>query len=250
MYLGIVLFVAAIFAFSLIRMSSAKTSAFDTLVYLVNTAFVVGVIGFGVVILKAMRPYAISLLASLVIAAVQVVLCVVSINYGKLLARVQEVTPAVVAEEPVEVVEDVVEEVVPSEEILEAEAIDEFAVEELLEEAPVETTEETVEEEMPTLHFASSYMRSKNAEPVAPAATPAVCAYDWFIESLNAEEKSEFVELFIFKYLGGTVNLPEYVPGGDNYEFFRNFFVNLGKYRNRISDSLIEKMYQYMVKKY
>jgi hypothetical protein len=94
-------------------------------------------------------------------------------------------------------------------------------------------------------------MRARAAAAPAPAPAPSpVSAYDWFIESLNPDEKAEFVELFIYKFLGGTAVLPDYVPGGDNYEFFRLFFVNLGKYRNRISDSLIEKMYQYMTKRY
>jgi hypothetical protein len=84
----------------------------------------------------------------------------------------------------------------------------------------------------------------------AKEATPTAVAFDWFLESLTAEEKAEFTELFVYKYLGGTAILPDYVPGGNNYEFFRAFFVNLGKYRNRISDTLIEKMYQFMIKKY
>lgn len=260
MYLGIIAFVALIFFYSLVRMSKSKTTAVDFLVYVANAIFTVGVMFFGFCLITGMRPYALSLIASLVIAVVQIIICAVSINYGKLLAKVQAQAPVVeeVVAEPVveevvveEIVEEpVVEEVVaePVEEVLEAEAVEEVVEEELPEANFVEEEVQPVEE-MPTMpRFASSYMRAK--ETPAPAATPAVSAYDWFIESLNPEEKNEFVELFIFKYIGGTANLPEYVPGGDNYQFFRSFFVNLGKYRNRISDTLIEKMYQFMIKKY
>jgi len=258
MYLGIIAFVSLIFFYSLVRMSKSKTTAVDLLVYVANAIFTVGVMFFGFCLITGMRPYALSLIASLVIAVVQIVICAVSINYGKLIAKVEAQVPVVeevaepVVEEVVveEVVEPVAEEVAePVEEVLEAEAVEEVVEEDLPEANFVEEEVQPVEEIPMAPRFASSYMRARETAP-APTATPAVSAYDWFIESLNPEEKNEFVELFIFKYIGGTANLPEYVPGGDNYQFFRSFFVNLGKYRNRISDTLIEKMYQFMTKKY
>ena len=42
--------------------------------------------------------------------------------------------------------------------------------------------------------------------------------------------------------------LPDYVVGGDNKEFFRKIFIYLGQYRDRIPDSLLAKMYQFAIK--
>ena len=74
--------------------------------------------------------------------------------------------------------------------------------------------------------------------------------YDWFIESLTDEEKCEFVDLFIYKYIGSEYGLPDYVPGGDNEAFFKTFFAYLNRYRYRISNELMEKMYIYTTKKF
>lgn len=261
MYLGIVAFVSFIFFYSLVAMSKKKSSTIDLLVYFVNVIFSVGVIFFGFYVIDKMRPYALDFIASLVISVIQFVVCIISINYGKLLTKTQEQAPVVAVEETPVVAEEVpVEEVVeetpvvmeevadvdgvvaePVEEVLVAETVTEdVAIDELPEASYVE---EPVFESEPKLNFASSYMKAKEA-------TPTAVAFDWFLESLTSEEKAEFTELFVYKYLGGTAILPDYVPGGNNYEFFRAFFVNLGKYRNRISDTLIEKMYQFMVKKY
>lgn len=267
MYLGIICFVSLIFFYSLVAMSKKKTTAIDLLVYIANLIFTLGVMFFGFCVIEKMRPYALSLIASLVVAVIQIIVCAISINYGKLLAKVspvaEEVAEApveetVVEETVVEATEETAEEVAEEtvmeetadvegvvaeamEEVLEAETVTEdVAVDELPEANYVK--EPAVEEE-PKLTFASSYMKAKES-------TPTAVAFDWFLESLTPEEKAEFTELFVYKYLGGTAVLPDYVPGGNNYEFFRAFFVNLGKYRNRISDTLIEKMYQYMIKKY
>ena len=132
-----------------------------------------------------------------------------------------------------------------TEEVLEAEPVTaEVPVENLPVVDPICNKKAPVEDYAP--RFKSAYMLEKQAA----AAAPATVAFDWFLESLTSEEKQEFTELFVYKYLGGTAVLPDYVPGGNNYDFFRAFFVNLGKYRNRISDTLLEKMYQYMIKKY
>ena len=71
------------------------------------------------------------------------------------------------------------------------------------------------------LVFGSSYMKNKQAEmgdafamPFAP--TQNVSSYDWFLESLTADERQEFVYLFVCKNLSGTATLPNYVAGGDN----------------------------------
>ena len=42
--------------------------------------------------------------------------------------------------------------------------------------------------------------------------------------------------------------LPDYVVGGDNTEFFRKIFIYLGQYRDRLPDSLLAKMYKYSIR--
>jgi hypothetical protein len=42
--------------------------------------------------------------------------------------------------------------------------------------------------------------------------------------------------------------LPDYEVGGDNKEFFRKLFIYLGQYRDRMSQTLLMKMYQYSMK--
>lgn len=94
------------------------------------------------------------------------------------------------------------------------------------------------------------------AAPAAPAA-PATAAYDYyntksfdpFIASLSEKEREQFTDLFILKYQGVMNNLPDYVVGGDNSEFFRKVFIYLGQYRERIPDALLAKMYKFCVKR-
>ncbi|MBE5752624.1 MAG: hypothetical protein E7343_00960 [Clostridiales bacterium] len=73
---------------------------------------------------------------------------------------------------------------------------------------------------------------------------------DWFYDTLTAEEKGEFIKLFVFKELGGVSKLPAYVIGGNNYVFFRCFFMSINAYRGRISENLLNKMEQYCIKKF
>ncbi|MBQ9727979.1 MAG: hypothetical protein IJV85_00100 [Clostridia bacterium] len=73
-------------------------------------------------------------------------------------------------------------------------------------------------------------------------------SFDPFIAILNTEERNQFTELFILKYKGTMPELPDYVVGGDNTEFFRKIFIYLGQYRDRLPDSLLAKMYKYSIR--
>ncbi len=68
---------------------------------------------------------------------------------------------------------------------------------------------------------------------------------DGFISSLTPAEKDEFDRLFISRVYGDNKRLPAYRIGGDNREFFTKIFVFMGRYRNVISDGLLEKIYNY-----
>lgn len=66
---------------------------------------------------------------------------------------------------------------------------------------------------------------------------------DKFIEKLEESEKIEFAKIFLDKQKGPCPELPDYVVGGDNKEFFNSIFLYLGKYRSMISDGLMSKIY-------
>lgn len=72
--------------------------------------------------------------------------------------------------------------------------------------------------------------------------------YDPFINSLTAQEKNEFGDIFIANKFGANAYLPSYVIGGDNREFFTKVFIYLGRYRDFVSVGLLEKMYAYVNK--
>lgn len=68
---------------------------------------------------------------------------------------------------------------------------------------------------------------------------------DMFISSLTPAERDEFDRLFISRIYGENKRLPAYQIGGDNREFFTKIFVFMGRYRNVISEGLLEKIYNY-----
>ena len=184
-------------------------------------------------------------LASLIATAITFFLVVFSASASKKKAKKKAAKEEAVVE--------VVEEVVSNEE----NADDSQSVDVIEGVCGVVETEEETEEQSPFgLNFGSSYMKNKQAlmgfEPVKAKNEPTETAvsYDWFLESLTADERREFVSLFIYKSLPGTATLPDYVSGGDNYMFFRRFFLNLGKYRDSVSANLLEKIYQYMTHLY
>jgi hypothetical protein len=73
-------------------------------------------------------------------------------------------------------------------------------------------------------------------------------SFDPFIATLDMAERNEFTELFILKFKGTMPELPDYEVGGDNKEFFRKIFIYLGQYRDRMSQNLLSKMYQFSMK--
>ncbi len=68
---------------------------------------------------------------------------------------------------------------------------------------------------------------------------------DAFINGLTPAERDEFTRLFISRVYGENRRLPVYRVGEDNREFFTKIFVFMGRYRNIISDGLLEKIYNY-----
>ena len=73
-------------------------------------------------------------------------------------------------------------------------------------------------------------------------------SFDPFIATLNTAERNAFTELFILRFSGTLPEIPNYVVGGDNKEFFRKIFIYLGQYRDRIPSDLLGKMYQFSIK--
>jgi DNA repair exonuclease SbcCD ATPase subunit len=71
---------------------------------------------------------------------------------------------------------------------------------------------------------------------------------DAFIQTLTAKEQKEFCELFIPNANAIHPYLPAYKIGGDNKVFFDRVFIYLGLYRDRISQSLLEKMHLFVNK--
>ena len=73
-------------------------------------------------------------------------------------------------------------------------------------------------------------------------------SFDPFIASLNEQERNDFTQIFILKYKGVMPEIPDYVVGGDNKDFFQKLFIYLGQYRDRIPSELLAKMYQFAIK--
>lgn len=72
--------------------------------------------------------------------------------------------------------------------------------------------------------------------------------FDAFMFNLNDKEKEEFIDLYIIRCKGSMPEIPAYVVGGDNREFFNKVFIYLGQYREKISSVLLSKMYNFSMK--
>ena len=72
--------------------------------------------------------------------------------------------------------------------------------------------------------------------------------FDPFLFTLTSTEKMEFVDLYILRCKCFMPEIPAYVVGGDNKDFFNKVFIYLGQYRDRIPDSLLAKIYQFAIK--
>ena len=74
-----------------------------------------------------------------------------------------------------------------------------------------------------------------------------VYTYDPFINSLTPQEKNEFGDIFIAHKNGRAKNMPVYVIGGNNDEFFRMVWIKYNSFG--MSPSLKEKVYLYLTSK-
>ncbi len=72
--------------------------------------------------------------------------------------------------------------------------------------------------------------------------------FDPFLITLNESEKNDFIDLYVLKCRGIMPEIPGYVVGGDNRDFFNKVFIYLGQHREKITDQLLAKMYQYSMK--
>lgn len=72
--------------------------------------------------------------------------------------------------------------------------------------------------------------------------------FDPFLITLNDKEKNEFIDLYVLKCKGIMPEIPGYVVGGDNRDFFNKVFIYLGQYRDKIPADLLARMYAYSMK--
>ncbi len=72
--------------------------------------------------------------------------------------------------------------------------------------------------------------------------------FDAFLITLNEKEKNEFIDLYVLKCKGIMPEIPGYVVGGDNKDFFNKVFIYLGQYREKIPGDLLAKMYNFSMK--
>lgn len=206
-----------------IRLQTKKGLALDMVRYIIQLLAALFVC-YLVIASKASAKLFLGLaIGAAVVCLLQIIVCVIQIKCSK--KKVE-----------------VVEEPVPEEPVVEEFVREEYAEALPYEGGPVEGVE-IAEEVNPTY--------------VAPPAPVQTAGYDFyncksfdpFIAVLSNEERNQFTELFILKYKGVMPEIPDYVVGGENTEFFRKLFIYLGQYRDRIPDSLLAKIYQYAIKR-
>lgn len=148
--------------------------------------------------------------------------------------------------------------------VVEEEPVEEYVVEEYAEALPydggpvegVEIAQEAIAEETEPEVLPAPVVAPVEEPVAAPAPEVNTAGYDFynskafdpFIAILSGEERNQFTELFILKFKGAMVEIPDYVVGGDNKDFFRKVFIYLGQYRDRIPDGLLSKIYQFAIK--
>lgn len=105
-----------------------------------------------------------------------------------------------------------------------------------VEEAEAEETETAAAEAAPIVH--------KNDDPTVYVVEPTYEGpVDDFIKKLTNAERIEFAYCFIEKNLI-LPNVPEYVVGGNNQKFFASVFIYWARISNRVSDGLMNKLYE------
>ena len=205
---------------------------------LVRSIFMVGIAaGIYVIALMAKVDYIDTLMSWMLYAIIAAVAALI-ISILPLLKKKEK--KAVAIEEPAPV-EEVVEEPEATEEAEEEEIAEAVVYEggpipvEMAEECEPEVEEEPAPIVIPPVQTADyDYYNSRSFDP--------------FIASLSNEERNQFTELFILHYKGTLDALPEYEVGGNNKAFFQAIFINLGLYRDRIPDGLLEKIYKFAIK--
>ncbi len=106
---------------------------------------------------------------------------------------------------------------------------------------------ELAEEVNPTV----AAINAKNNPDLAAQATVAKLlgnGFDPFLITLSEKEKEDFIDLYVLKCKGMMPEIPGYVVGGDNKDFFNKVFIYLGQHREKIPAELLNKMYEYSMK--
>ncbi len=106
---------------------------------------------------------------------------------------------------------------------------------------------ELAEEVNPTV-AALSAARHPDMAAQATVASLLGNGFDPFLITLNEKEKNEFIDIYVLKCKGIMPEIPGYVVGGDNKDFFNKVFIYLGQYREKIPADLLGKMYQFSMK--
>ena len=104
--------------------------------------------------------------------------------------------------------------------------------------------EETAAEETETAAAEAAPIVQKNDDPTVYVVEPTYEGpVDDFIKKLTNAERIEFAYCFIEKNLI-LPNVPEYVVGGNNQKFFASVFIYWARISNRVSDGLMNKLYE------
>ncbi len=137
-----------------------------------------------------------------------------------------------------------------AEECVEA-AISNFETESYIEAYPYEggpiAGVELAEEVNPTV-AAIEAARDPDGTARATVASLLGNGFDPFLITLNDREKNEFIDLYVLKCRGIMPEIPGYVVGGDNRDFFNKVFIYLGQYIEKIPADLLAKMYKHSMK--
>ncbi len=106
---------------------------------------------------------------------------------------------------------------------------------------------ELAEEVNPTV---ASINAANNPDLAAQATVASLLGngFDPFLITLGEKEKEDFIDLYVLKCKGMMPEIPGYVVGGDNKDFFNKVFIYLGQYREKIPAGLLSKMYQFSMK--
>lgn len=103
---------------------------------------------------------------------------------------------------------------------------------------------ETETEETETAAAEATPIIQKNTDPSVYVVEPTYNGpVDEFIKTLTNAERIEFAYCFIEKNLI-LPNVPEYIVGGNNKKFFASVFIYWARLSSRVSDGLMNKLYE------